>query len=137
MKNKKKYNELEQINIKNQELIKNNKQNENDIEGLMSVNDEKKKIINELRAENKKLKELLKEYDGNGIDRKNKKGDKGTYSEFSIGSEGTGALSGLNLTESEKVKIYKDKYIDYKGRFLAEKQQNEFLKKRIKELEKK
>ena len=101
------------------------------------MNDEKKKIINELRAKNKKLEEQLKEYDGNGIDRKNKKKDKGTYTEFSIGSEGTGVFSGLSLTESEKVKIYKDKYNDYKERYLAEREQAEFLRKRIKEMEKK
>ena len=103
----------------------------------MSGNEENIKIINELRAENKILKEQLKEYDGNGIDRKIKKKDKGTYTEFSIGSEGTGVFSGLNLTESEKEEKYKDKYNEYKERYLTEKQQNEFLKKRIKEFEKK
>ena len=99
------------------------------------MNEEKKKIINELRTENKKLKEQLKEYDQNGIDRKIKKKDKGTYTEFNIGSEGVG--SGLNLKENEKVEVYKEKYNDYKQRYNAQNEQIALLKKRIKELESK
>ena len=83
------------------------------------------------------MTEQLKERDGNGPDKKIKKKDKGTYTEFSIGSEGVGAFSGLNLTESEKVEKYKEKYNDYKGRFIAQNEQIAVLKERIRELENK
>ena len=103
----------------------------------MSANEEKKKIINELRAENRKLEEQLKERDGNGPNKKIKKKDKGTYTDLSIGSEGVRTFSGLNLAEIDMVEKYKEKYNDYKGRFIAQNDQIAVLKKRIRELENK
>ena len=134
---KKKYEELEKDNIKNLEIYK---LNENDYEGLKSANDEKKKIIIELKAENKKLKEQIKENGENGNDetsKKVKKKDKGTYTDFVIRNEGpgSGSLSGLNLAESEKVEKYKEKYNDYKQRYHIISDENAFLKNYIKELE--